>query len=72
MPAFYEKVLESMSYYYVFDVDVGSVLLTEPPQLQGKKAAVLYAKGTLTFAKPSSPLSHDQWHQFFTNFEVIQ
>jgi hypothetical protein len=72
VPAVYQKVLDGMNDYEDFDVNIGSIHLTVPPQLNGKQAAVLNTKGTLTFVKPSSALSNDQWRQFFTSFTVLQ
>jgi hypothetical protein len=72
VPAVYTKVLDGMNDNYDFDVNVGSVHITTPPQLNGKQAAVLNAKGTLLFAKPSASLSNSQWQQFFTSFAVDQ
>jgi hypothetical protein len=71
VPQVYTKVLDGMDDYDDFDVNVGSVHLTTPPQLNGKQAAVLNTKGTLIFAKPSASLSGSQWRQFFTSFQVI-
>lgn len=70
IPAVYQKVLDGMSDYNDFDVGIGTVHLTTPPQLQGKQAAVLNAAGTLLFAKPAVSLSEAQWRQFFDSFAV--
>jgi hypothetical protein len=72
VPAVYAKVLDGMTDYDDFDVNVGTVHLTTPPQLNGKQAAVLNTKGTLLFAKPSRSLTNSQWQQFFTSFDVDQ
>jgi hypothetical protein len=72
VPAVYTKVLDGMNDYYDFDVNVGSVHVTTPSQLNGKQAAVLNTKGTLLFAKPTVSLSNSQWQQFFTSFTVLQ
>jgi hypothetical protein len=70
VPQAYQKVLEGMDDYSDFDTGIGSVHLTKPSQLQGGQSAVVNAKGTLLFAKPSSALSTDQWRQFFKSFEA--
>jgi hypothetical protein len=72
VPAVYTKVLDGMNDFYDFDVSVGSIHVTTPPQLNGKQAAVLNTKGTLLFAKPSASLSNSEWQQFFTSFTVLQ
>jgi hypothetical protein len=71
IPQVYQKVLDGMNDYYDFDVNIGSVHLTKPPQLKGKQAAVLNAKGTLLFAKPGSGLTQAQWQQFFNSLAVL-
>lgn len=71
VPQVYQKVLDGMQDYNDFDVNVGGVHLTLPPQLSGVQTAVLNTKGTLIFAKPSGKLSDDQWRQFFTSFQVV-
>jgi len=70
VPQVYQKVLESMSDFADFDTGIGTVHLTRPANLGGKQAAVLNAKGTLLFAKPSSDLTEDQWRQFFNSVDV--
>lgn len=72
IPGYYDKVTAQMSQYAQFDVEIGSVRLTRPKDAGGKPAAVLYAKGTLLFAKPDAELSTDQWRRFFTTLTVIR
>jgi hypothetical protein len=70
IPAVYDKVVEGMTNYSSFDVNIGTVHLTTPKQLAGKQAAVLNTKGTLLFAKPGKNLTDDQWRKFFNSFAV--
>ncbi|HUD11839.1 MAG TPA: hypothetical protein VMS08_05480 [Candidatus Saccharimonadia bacterium] len=37
IPAVYQKVLDGVNDYNDFDVNVGSVHLTQPPQLNGRQ-----------------------------------
>ena len=71
VPQAYQKVLDGMNDYEDLDTAIGTVHLTRPDSLKGAQAAVLNAKGTLLFAKPTSSLSADQWRRFFNSFSVI-
>jgi hypothetical protein len=71
IPEVYKKTVDSMGMYQTFDVNVGTVYLTKSAKLDSKQAAVLNAKGTLLFAKPSADLSDEQWRVFFNHFVVI-
>jgi hypothetical protein len=72
IPQAYDKVVENMNAYAQFDSALGTVHLTKPTQLHGGQTAVINAKGTLLFAKPSSNLTDDQWRRFFNSFAVAQ
>lgn len=72
IPQVYDKVLENMHEYSKFEVDAGVVHLTRPPDLGGRQAAVLNAKGTLLFAKASQDLGDDDWRRFFKGLVVVQ
>ena len=71
IPAVYTKLVDGLNNYESFDVNVGTVNLTQPKELGNKQAAVLNAKGTLLFAKPDKNLSSDQWRVFFNHLGVI-
>jgi hypothetical protein len=70
VPQVYLKVLEGLNNYQSFDVNVGTVHLTQPKELQGKQAAILNTKGTLMFVKPAKNLTDDQWRQYFNHILV--
>lgn len=70
IPAAFQKVLDGMNDYADFGTNVGTVHLTNPPQLHGGQAAVLNTDGTLLFAKPATSLSQDEWRHFFVNLNV--
>jgi hypothetical protein len=72
IPQVYDKVVSSMGEYKTFEVDVGTVHLTRPKELNGKQAAVLNTKGTLLFAKPEQDLSDDQWRKLFGSFDILK
>lgn len=72
IPQVYDKVVASMNEYKKFDTDSGTVHLTRPKDLGGKQAAVMNAKGTLTFVKPERDLSEDQWRKLFNNLAVVK
>ena len=70
IPAVYTKLVDGLNNYESFDVNVGTVHLTEPKELSGKQAAVINAKGTLLFAKPDKNLTSDQWRKFFNGLSA--
>ena len=70
IPQVYNKLTDSMNNYLSFDVNMGTVHLTRPKELQGKQVAVFNAKGTLLFAKPDKNLSDDEWKRFFNQLQV--
>jgi hypothetical protein len=67
----YTKVLESMNEYKKFELAIGVIHLTRPPDLKGKQSAVLNSKGTLLFANPKQDLTEDQWRRFFHNIQLV-
>ena len=70
IPQVYNKLTDSMNNYLSFDVNMGTVHLTLPKELQGKQVAVFNSKGTLLFAKPDKNLSNDEWKRFFNQLQV--
>jgi hypothetical protein len=70
IPEVYQKVVAQMNNYESFESKDGTVHLTKPSQLAGQQTAVLNAKGTLLFIKPSKNLSTDQWKLFFRSLKT--
>lgn len=68
----YTKVLESMNEYQKFELAIGVIHLTRPPDLKGKQSAVLNSKGTLLFASPEEDLTEDQWRRFFKDVQLVE
>lgn len=72
IPQYYDKLVEAMGQYRQIDTYNGRVTLTKPAELNGKQTAVLNAKGTLMFVRPSRELSDDEWRKIFNNLEVLR
>lgn len=72
IPQAYEKLVSSLQPYSSFDSINGKVSLTHPKELQGGQSAVMNAKGTLLFARPSKSLTNDQWRQLFNGLFAQQ
>lgn len=71
IPEMYNKFTEKMLPISTFDSYLGKASITQPPQLQGDQTLVMYAKGTLFFAR-TKKLSPDEWRQFINDFEVVR
>ncbi len=72
VPDVYTKVLEGMNEYQKFELAIGVIHLTRPPDLKGKQSAVLNSKGTLLFASPEEDLTEDQWRRFFKDVQLVE
>ena len=71
VPQVYDKLIESLFQYSAFDSVNGKVFLTHPKELKGGQSAVMNAKGTLMFVKPSKDIDIDTWRHFFNNTDII-
>ncbi len=67
----YGKFLKNLAQYGKFDVNVGTVYLTRPPQQQNHQVAIIKAKGTLLFAKADRNLTKAQWQQVFSSLVAV-
>lgn len=72
VPQAYDKLVSSLQPYSSFESVNGRVSLTHPKELQGSQSAVMNAKGTLLFARPSKSLSNEQWRQLFNGLFAEQ
>ena len=72
IPQAYDKLVSSLQPYTSFESINGKVSLTYPKELKGGQSAVMNAKGTLLFARPSKSLSDDQWRQLFNGLFADQ
>ena len=72
VPQVYEALVGKLNQYASFDSVQGRVFLTRPKELNGAQSAVMNAKGTLLFARPSKDLTEDQWRSFFAYMVVYQ
>ena len=72
IPQAYDKLVSSLQPYSSFASINGKVSLTHPKELQGSQSAVMNAKGTLLFARPSKSLTDEQWHQLFNGLFAQQ
>ena len=72
IPQAYDKLLSSLQPYTSFDSVNGKVSLTHPKELKGDQSAVMNARGTLLFARPSKPLTDTQWRQLFNGLFAQQ
>ena len=72
IPQTYEKLVTSLQPYSNFESINGRVSLTRPAELKGSQSAVMNAKGTLLFARPSKSLTNDQWRQLFNGLFAQQ
>ena len=72
IPQAYDKLVASLQPYTSFDSINGKVSLTYPKELKGSQSAVMNAKGTLLFARPSKSLSDEQWRQLFNGLFAQQ
>ena len=72
IPQAYDKLVASLQPYTSFDSINGRVSLTYPKELKGSQSAVMNAKGTLLFARPSKSLSDKQWRQLFNGLFAQQ
>jgi hypothetical protein len=72
IPQVFSKFTEGLHQYTSFSTPDGTVSLTRPKELKGGQTAVMSAKGTLMFIKPSKDLSDDEWRQLFNNLEIIR
>lgn len=72
VPQAFDKLVEKMNQYSVFESLNGKVYLTKPQELNGGQTAVMNAKGTLLFAKPIGDLTDDQWRSFFNQLDVVK
>lgn len=72
IPQTYDKLVASLQPYSSFESINGKVALTHPKELSGSQSAVMNAKGTLLFARPSRSLSDTQWRQLFNGFFAQQ
>lgn len=72
IPQTYDALTTKLNQYGSFDSINGTVYLTRPKELNGGQSAVMNAKGTLLFAKPSQSLSDNDWRAFFNSLNIIQ
>lgn len=61
VPQVYDKLIERLRGYSTFEGVNGKVDLTRPEELGGGQTAVMKARGTLVFVRPSDNLSVDDW-----------
>ena len=71
IPQAYDKLISSLQAYASIDTVNGKLALTMPTEFKGAQSAVLNAKGTLLFARPSTNLSTDDWRQLFNNLRLL-
>ena len=65
IPAYYPKFLTDLGDYESFGTIAGTVHLAHPPKAIDTTVGVMFASGTLLFAKPDSNLTDAQWRSFF-------
>jgi hypothetical protein len=70
IPQAYTKLLSSLNQYDSFGTANGTVALTHPKELNGGESAVMNAKGTLLFVRPSGTVTSDDWRRLFNNLQV--
>lgn len=70
IPDVYNKLVDGLNRYSVFDNQLGTVYLTKPKNQPSGQTAVLNSNGVLMFVRSEKDLSDGQWRVAFSSFRL--
>lgn len=70
IPDVYNKVIDGLNRYSVFQNQLGTVYLTRPSDQKSGQTAVLNSSGVLMFVRSDKNLSDDQWRSIFNQINL--